>query len=214
MNHSTQKSTGKRRVSLEAIGRHLHSRRFFTLYFGFGIPPALFGGVGVAFRLGAVVGIVVAALVAAWIVETFATVCRRCPFYGTARCGLPSLLVPLLFTQRSPYDLPRRRIAIHRGLDLAMIVLMNAIYLIAFPPLFPVIAVCSAIGWLVVFVPKRFHGLSFRLRNDARTHDRDHLIPGNGTPVAVAVKLRPARTTFDAAVPPDARGLGDGTAMQ
>lgn len=179
-----------RLASLGTVRNHLRSRRFFTLYFGLGIPPALFGSVGVAFRLGSVVGIVVAALVAAWLVETFATVCRRCPFYGSAKCGLPSLLVPILFKRRSPYELTRKRIAIHRMLDIAMIALVNAIYFLAFPLLWPLIVACSIVGWSVVFAPKRFHGLSFMLRSDGRTHTR---IPGNITPGPVAVVLRPRK---------------------
>jgi len=31
------------------------------------------------------------------------------------------------------------------------------------PVIFPVVALCSLIGWLTVFRPKKFHGLLFRL---------------------------------------------------
>lgn len=172
---------------LDAVRRGLQSRRFFTWYFGLGIPPALFGSVGVAYRLGIGAGILVTVVVGAWLFETFTTVCRRCAFYGTARCGLPGMVAPLLFGRRSAHDISRRRIAVHRALDLAMVALVNAIYLLAFPALWPVIAVCSIVGYVFVLRPKRFHGLSFRLRATAPPRSAADAAP---SPAPVPVTLR------------------------
>ena len=158
-------ATGPRaaaRRHLEPVRRGLRSRRFFTIYFGLGIPPALFGSVGVSYRLGIGAGFVVTVIVAAWLFETFATVCRRCAFYGTTNCLLPGMIVPFLFRRRPAHEISRRRIAVHRALDLAMVGFVNAIYLLAFPSLWPVIAACSVVGYLFVLRPKRFHGLSHR----------------------------------------------------
>src|SRR5689334_4791282 len=74
----------------------LASNRFFFYWFGVGIPPFLIGTVVVAFWQSIAFGIVTSAIVLAWVADTFSTTCRRCPFYGTAKCGLPSLIVPYL----------------------------------------------------------------------------------------------------------------------
>lgn len=174
---------------LEAVRRGLRSRRFFTLYFGLGIPPALFGSVGVAYRLGIGAGVVATVVVGAWLFETFATVCRRCPFYATTKCGLPGMVVPLIFGRRSAHEITRRRIAVHRGLDLAMVGFVNVIYLLALPALWPLIALCTVVGWVFVLRPKRFHGLAHRLR----TEPRHGTVRGERPAAPVAVTLRTGR---------------------
>jgi hypothetical protein len=148
----------------------------------------------VAYRLGIGAGIVATVVVGAWLFETFATVCRRCAFYGTAKCGLPGMVAPLLFARRSAHDISRRRIAVHRGLDLAMVALVNAIYLLAFPALWPVIAACSIVGYVFVLRPKRFHGLSFRLRATTPPRLATDAAPA-AEPVAVALRGRTAIAT-------------------
>jgi len=174
---------------LDAVRHGLRSRRFFTLYFGLGIPPALFGSVGVAYRLGIGAGIVATVVVGAWLFETFATVCRRCPFYATTKCGLPGMVAPLLFRRRPAHDITRRRVAVHRMLDLAMVGFVNVIYLLALPDLWPVIALCSVVGWVFVLRPKRFHGLAYRLRTEPRHESARDEHPA--APVSVALRTRP-----------------------
>lgn len=144
------------------IAKFFRSRRFFTLWFGLGIPPFLIGTTVVAFLQGWIFGTVTALITVAWVGDTFLTTCRRCPFYGTAKCGIPSLIVPLFLRKQSPFGISLLRVRFHYYADIAMILYVNFVYW-HIPQLFPVVAVCSLIGWLVVFRPRRFHGLLFRL---------------------------------------------------
>ncbi len=140
------------------------SRQFFTLWFGLGIPPFLIGTVVVAFRHSIGFGIVTSFVVAVWLLETVFTTCRRCPFYGSAKCGIPSLVTPLILRKASPLSISPGRIRLHLYADLAMILYVNLVYwLSASPVWFAVVLACSFVGWLVVFRRKRFHGLLFRL---------------------------------------------------
>lgn len=142
--------------------KYLRSRRFFTIWFGVGIPPFLVGTVVVAFWQGLVFGLVTTVITCAWIWDTFSTTCRRCPFYGTGHCGLPGRIVPLLFKRRSAFDIGIGRVRLHFYADAAMILYVNFVYA-HLPVVFPIVAACSVIGWLTVFRPGRFHGLLFRL---------------------------------------------------
>ena len=143
----------------------LKSRKFFSAWFGIGIPPFLIGTVIVAFLSSALFGYVTLAVVGLWVYDTFTTTCCRCPFYGTGKCGIPSLLVPHILRRRSPYDLNLSRIRLHYYADLGMILYVNAVYWTV-PFLFPIVAICSIIGWATVFKNEKFHGLLFRLDQD------------------------------------------------
>jgi hypothetical protein len=148
---------------LDEVRAFLKSRRFFTLWFGLGVPPFLIGTVVASFSVGLACGLVTSVITAAWVYETFSTTCRRCSFYGSMKCGVPSAVVPLLFAKRSARSISVDRVRIHFGADVAMILYVNWIYS-HFPVVFPLVAVGSFVGWLIVFRNKRFHGLLFRLR--------------------------------------------------
>ena len=140
------------------------SRRFFSFWFGLGIPPFLIGTVVVAFLQSITFGVVTSIITAAWVFDTFSTTCRRCPFYGTAKCGIPSLIVPYFLSKQSAFSISLLRVRLHYYADIAMILYVNYVYWHV-PSFFPVVALCSFIGWLVVFQPKKFHGLLFRLNS-------------------------------------------------
>ena len=144
------------------------NRKFFTAWFGIGIPPFLFGTIYLSFLLSITYGIVSTIITTVWIYDTFNTTCRRCPFYSTKKCGLPGMIVPLLFSKKSPYDISLLRVKIHYFFDLGMILYVNWIYL-HYPYLYPFVFIGSAIGYLVVFHSKRFHGLLFRLKTSNTT---------------------------------------------
>ncbi len=93
-------------------------------------------------------------IMAAWVVETARTTCRRYPFYGTAKCGLPGLVV---------HALPVRRLQTHYRIDLLMVLCVNLLYLSLCLPLSPFVMVGSLVTWWTVFRPRKFHGLLFRL---------------------------------------------------
>jgi hypothetical protein len=147
------------------------SRKFFTVWFGLGIPPFLFGTVAVAFMQNLWFGVVAALVTIAWAFETFATTCRRCAFYGSAKCGAPGLLVPLIFEKKHPRSISLFRVRIHFYADILMILFVNLVYRNV-PVLFPLVATGSAIGWFLVFSPKKYHGLLYRLNEKESTTHR------------------------------------------
>ena len=138
------------------------SRKFFTIWFGIGIPPFLLGTIYLSFLISMHWGITTSVIVTLWVYETFSVTCRRCQFYGSSKCGLPSMIVPHLFEKESPFSITVTRVKLHYYLDLVMIGYVNFIYA-HFPLIFPVVAIGSFIGWFTVFKSKRFHGLLWRL---------------------------------------------------
>jgi len=143
--------------------KNILNLQFFTYWFGLGIPPFLLGTVIVAFFTNIWFGVITSIIVVAWVWDTFSTTCRRCAFYGTNKCGLPGMITPLLMKKRSPFDISLRRVRMHYYADVAMILYVNFVYWHV-PLLFPLVAICSFVGWFTVFQPKRFHGLLFRLQ--------------------------------------------------
>lgn len=146
------------------LSTYLQSQRWFTVYFGFGIPPVLYGTVIISYKLGIVAGLFVTAFVAAWHVDTFVTVCSRCSFYGTNKCGLPGLIAPKLVSRKDRFSASVRRIRAHLIFDIGLIVLVNTVWFLAYFPFWIVVGVCTFGGYLTVFKRKRFHGLLYRLK--------------------------------------------------
>lgn len=107
-------------------------------------------------------GIIALAITTVWAWDTFSTTCRRCPFYDSTKCGIPSFIVPFFFKRKSAFSISLNRVRLHYYADAAMIVFVNFVYAHV-PVLFPIVALCSLIGWLTVFRPKKYHGLLFRL---------------------------------------------------
>ncbi len=176
----------------KSISNFFQSRRFFTLWFGIGIPPFLIGTVVVAFGHNLLFGVITLVVTIAWLIETFVTTCRRCPYYGSARCGIPSLVTPLIFKKQSPLSISVGRVRLHYYADLCMIFFVNIVYW-QMPAVFPVVLCCSLIGWLVVFRPKRFHGLLFRLAPAGGGPSRSRA-RGDQKLVQLGVKSRAKRT--------------------
>ena len=151
--------------------RAVATRRFFTIWVGWGIPPFFFGSAIIAFNSGGLAwGLVHAAVCAAWAIESAATTCRRCAHYGTGHCGLPGRITPLVFRRRSASSVSLRRIRLHRAFDFAMIAYMNVLYATQCPSLAPFVAVGSIVTLGFVYRAKRFHGLLHRLREPQRVH--------------------------------------------
>ena len=141
------------------------SRQFFTTWFGVGIPPFLFGTVYSAYLISLSWGIITAVIIVFWIHQTFRTTCRRCQYYGTTKCGLPGIIAPYLYKKESPFSISLKRIKIHYYFDLALIIYVNIIYA-HFPTIYPMVAIGSLVGYLIVFRNKRFHGLLWRLKEE------------------------------------------------
>lgn len=168
------------KLTFETFARFGKSRRWFTWYFGVGIPPALIGTVVAGYRISPWVGVGVVVVMVAWSLELFRSSCSRCRFYGTTKCGLPGMIAPLIVKPKSRHTISLRHVRFNLSLDVAMIVFVNAVYAIGWPTVWPVIAVCTVGGWLTVFRRKRFHGLLYRLREG--THEQG---------VAVSISTRP-----------------------
>lgn len=143
--------------------RNHSGTRLFTLWFGFYFPLVAMGTLIIAFATHLYLGLLTLLLAVAWISETALTTCRRCAFYGTARCGLPGLLVPMLLKRASPESISPARIKAHYYTDVFVLLYMNAIYCLDLSFL-PAMLIWSLGAWNIVLGPKRYHGLLHRLK--------------------------------------------------
>lgn len=137
--------------------------RLFYFFCGVAYPCIALGAIYLSFRMHPLLGVLTATVLAAWAINSFATTCRRCQFYGTSKCGLPGLVVPYFFEKRSVGSLPHWRIWANYYADLALMVYLNAIYLVR-PMIAPLVGCATIVVWLVIYRRKRFHGLMHRLR--------------------------------------------------
>ena len=137
--------------------------RLFYCFCAVIYPCIALGAVYLSFREHPLFGVVTALVLGIWALNSFATTCRRCSFYGTSKCGLPGLVIPYFFDKRSAGSLPRRRIWVNYYCDLALMVYLNAIYLLQ-PMLAPFVMGATAVVWIVIYRRKRFHGLMHLLR--------------------------------------------------
>jgi hypothetical protein len=137
--------------------------RLFYVFCAVVYPCIALGAVYLSFRAHPLFGIATALVLAIWALNSFATTCRRCSFYGTSKCGLPGLVIPYFFEKRSVGSLPRWRIWANYYGDLALMLYLNAIYLLQ-PRLSPLVVCATGIVWIVIYRRKRFHGLMHLIR--------------------------------------------------
>ena len=88
----------------------LWGQRLFPLWFGWGLPPVLAGALGISFTESWALGAAAAAVFLAWFYQTGRTSCSRCAYHGTAKCGLPGLIAPLLTPKKSADSLSPERV--------------------------------------------------------------------------------------------------------
>lgn len=143
--------------------RALLHQRLFTLWFGLGLPPLVIGALAIAFAESWWLGAAASGIFLAWFYETGRTTCARCAYYGTAKCGLPGLIAPLLTRKKSAESLPAERIRSHMNLDLWILVFLNGLYALQ-PWWLPLPLVWSIGVWCISLGPKRHHGLLHKLR--------------------------------------------------
>lgn len=93
--------------------RTLFQQRLFTWWFGFGLPPLLAGALVIAFTQSTPLGLAACGVFIAWFYETGRTTCSRCAYFGTAKCGLPGLIAPLLTARKPTATLTDARIRSH-----------------------------------------------------------------------------------------------------
>jgi hypothetical protein len=134
------------------------SYRLFYFFCAGVYPCIALGAVYLSFRAHPLFGIITALVLASWALNSFATTCRRCAFYGTSKCGLPGLVIPYFFEKRSAASLSHWRIWANYYSDIGLMVYLNAIYLLQ-PVLSPIVICATAIVWMVIYRKKRFHGL-------------------------------------------------------
>ena len=133
------------------------------LWFGLGLPPILVGALLIAFVWSPYLAAAAFGVLLAWFYETGRTTCSRCAYYGTAKCGLPGLIAPLLTERKAAASILLAQIRSHRYLDVWILVLLNGIYYLQ-PWLLPVALIWSVGVWQIALGPKRHHGLLHRLR--------------------------------------------------
>jgi hypothetical protein len=143
----------------------LNSERFFSSWFGLGVPPFLAGAVLVALSENLWLGLIVFVTIVAWYCSLGSSTCRSCTSHGTARCGLPGLVAPLFGSKRRSGSLPFWRIRLQYSIDITMLLLLNGVYGLS-PFLLPAALVWTAVTWWIVFRPKRFHGQFHRLKQE------------------------------------------------
>ena len=179
-----------RNLSSTSIAAYFRSVKWFTHYFGIGIPPALVGAIYAAGRISLTAGVAMFLLQLTWALVLVNKGCSRCRFYGTTKCGLPGKVAELVVAKKDPWTISTNAVRwLHRS-DLAIIVAVNLAYAIGWTEIYPVIAICTLGGWLTVFRRKRFHGLLYRLRD--ATHAPDHVEGGaqpSAQPVSVPVTI-------------------------
>ena len=147
--------------------RTLFGQSWFTLWFGLGLPPLLIGALAIAFAESWWLGAAASSVSLAWFYETGRTTCSRCAYHGTAKCGLPGLIAPLLTQKKATESLSPERIRSHLYLDLWMLLFFNGLYALQ-PWALPVSLIWSIGVWRISLGPKRHHGLLYRLREKPR----------------------------------------------
>lgn len=154
---------------LSHLSGFLKSKRAFTIWVGFGVPPFLFGMVAVGFLHSILMGFINFFIVAGFIYYTINTTCRRCPLYNTTNCPVPGKIVPYFLPKLEDTSISLNKIKEHYVVDLLMILYANITYAWLFRPLWPIVFIGSMGALFIVYIPKRHHGLLYRLRETAST---------------------------------------------
>ncbi|MEM7391026.1 MAG: hypothetical protein AAF492_01660 [Verrucomicrobiota bacterium] len=156
---------------LAHIRGFLRSKEAFTYLVGFGAPPFLFGMIAVGFNHSILFGLVNLVVVVSFIVYTINTTCRRCPFYGTNRCPVPGRILPFFLPKLKDTSISIRKIQQHYVVDLLMTTYANITYFFFCRVLWPFVIAGTIAALLIVYIPKRHHGLLYRLRFVERRAD-------------------------------------------
>lgn len=142
-------------------------RKLFSIWFGVG-APLYFLSLSVFMYFIHPSLAVISLLAYIWrVYDSFQKTCSRCQFYGTGKCGLPSLIVPLFF-QKKTTSLSIQKIRQHYIVDLIFVGFAAFGYLslgIAHKQIGYLLFLLWPIGaWLISFKHKRFHGLLYQLK--------------------------------------------------
>lgn len=140
----------------------MRSRKAFTYWMGYGAPPFLFGNIPISFSVHWALGIFSIGLMTWFTWHTLSTTCRRCPFYGTGHCVVGGAVVPFL-PKLPDTSVSLAKIRRQFCFDLAIMVYTIGTYCF-FPALLPVVVIGSLGALLIVYLPRRHHGLYYRLR--------------------------------------------------
>ncbi len=151
----------------------MRSRLTKTLFvfWGWLVVPWVMGSIVGAFLVNFYVGITLVVLIGIWFYDMGEVTCSRCSSYNTGTCGIQAWLVPVFWKKKSVGSVSRFRVRLHFSFDILMMVVGIGIF--AFYPLVLVFfLVWLALGWLVVFGPKRYHGLLRRLKTPEQQDSR------------------------------------------
>lgn len=142
-------------------------RKLFSIWFGLGAPLYFLSlSVFLYFVHPSLAAVTLVAYI--WrVYDSFKKTCSRCQFYGTGRCGLPSLLVPIFF-QKKKSSLSQSKIKLHYFVDLSFMALAGLGYFVLAlsqnQGAYLLFLVWPIGAWLVSFKKKRFHGLLHELK--------------------------------------------------
>ncbi len=144
-------------------GNVLRSKKAFTYWMGYGAPPFLFGNIPISFWVHWTFGLLSLIIMSWFTWHTVSNVCVRCPHYGSRHCLVGGIKLPFL-QKKSSSSISRSRIHFQYWADLGIMGYTIFCYSF-FPLLLPVVIIGSVGALIMVYLPKRHHGLFHRLRN-------------------------------------------------
>lgn len=160
-------------------------QKLFTWWFGLGYPLLAAGALLISFWASHYVGALTVLVLLIHIFVSFRTTCRRCPFYGTAKCGLPGMVIPWIFAKRPATELSTARIRGHFLFDMVCLFCLTGVFCFQHW-LLPLAVVWLLGAWFISFGPNRYHGLLHRLPKSTAPHASSRislpLVLANGEP--------------------------------
>jgi hypothetical protein len=147
---------------IQKVQTTLKSRKAFTYWMGYGAPPFLLGNIPISFSIHWTMGMFSILLMSCFTWHTLSTTCRRCPFYGTGHCVIGGKVVPFL-PKLPDTGISIRRVWQQYCFDLAIMVYTICTYCFL-PLLLPLVVLGSVGALMIVYIPKRHHGLFYRLK--------------------------------------------------
>ncbi len=141
------------------------SKSLFQVWFGVGAPVFFFGSMYLAVQIDLRLGLALFLVLLIRVWDSFRTTCRRCGFYGTWKCGLPGKIVTLFF-ERERSHLSKNRIYLHYIVDLMVTLLAFSLYAYHGSIVLLLGLIWPAGAVILVFGPRRFHGLLPQLKNE------------------------------------------------
>lgn len=141
---------------------NLKSQSLFQIWFGIGAPLFFFGIFVFLLPKHFVLAAILFGAYVWRVYDSFHKTCSRCQFYGSWRCGLPGKIVSLVMPKNTA-AISRKTIRQHALVDWIFLLVVAALYVWAFGRMGLLAWIWPATAYFLVYKPKRFHGLLWRL---------------------------------------------------